>query len=218
MPLSASRLEALFADNSLWGLLLANLVTIVLAVLQGWDLLLVMWVYWCQSVIIGIFNFWRMLTLKKFTTKGLKMNGSPVAATDSTRRQVSFFFLFHYGFFHLVYLIFLLAGSTEGERPDFFSPGPLLMVLLFFINHAWSFFSNRKREAEAVPNIGTLMFLPYARIIPMHLTLVLGGVLISGRFWLVLFLALKTGADLIAHVAEHARLRRTSTSEKSSFD
>ncbi len=55
--------DTLVSDNSVWGLLLANLVTIMMAVMQDWSLLLVMWVYWCQSVIIGLFNFWRMMTL-----------------------------------------------------------------------------------------------------------------------------------------------------------
>jgi len=49
--------------------------------------------------------------------------------------------------------------------------------------------------------------LPYARIIPMHLTLVFGGLFIASKFWLVFFLLLKTLTDLIAHVAEHARRR-----------
>ncbi|WP_293645850.1 DUF6498-containing protein [Thiolapillus sp.] len=83
---------------------------------------------------------------------------------------------------------------------------------MFFVNHAWSFFSNRKREADTVPNIGTLMFLPYARILPTHLTLVFGGMFISGKLWLVFFLLLKTLADLIAHAVEHA-LRRKQVAE-----
>ncbi|WP_456374998.1 DUF6498-containing protein [Thiolapillus sp.] len=207
MQVTASRLEALLSDNSIWGLLLANLITIVMAVMQDWSLLLVMWVYWCQSVIIGLFNFWRMMTLKRFSTKGVSSGDGPVLPTQKTKREMSWFFLVHYGLFHAVYLVFLFSG-IGGDQPEFFAPGPLLIILLFLINHAWSFFYNRRREAESVPNIGTLMFLPYARILPMHLTLVFGGVFISGKFWLVVFLLLKTLADLIAHAAEHSLRRK----------
>ena len=53
----------------------------------------------------------------------------------------------------------------------------------------------------------SLMSRPYARIIPMHLTIILGGFfLMSGIvnvFVLVLFLVLKTGADLKMHFSEH---------------
>jgi hypothetical protein len=206
MVFSPSRLESALSDSSVWGLLIANLVTIVLAVMQDWSLVLVMWVYWCQSVIIGLFNFWRMMTLKRFSTKGISSSNGPVLPTQRTKREMAWFFLAHYGMFHGAYLAFLFSGLFQ-DRPAFFAPGPLLMVLLFFVNHAWSFFRNRRREADAVPNIGMLMMLPYARIIPMHLTLVFGGLFINSKFWLVFFLLLKTLADLIAHVAEHARRR-----------
>jgi hypothetical protein len=206
MIFSPGRLESLLSDSSVWGLLIANLGTIVLAVMQDWSLVLVMWVYWCQSVIIGLFNFWRMLTLKRFSTEGVSGSSGPVLPTQKTKREMAWFFAVHYGMFHAVYLVFLFSGLF-GDAPRFFSPGPLLMVLLFFINHAWSFFVNSRKETDAVPNIGTLMMLPYARIIPMHLTLVFGGMFIAGKFWLVFFLLLKTLADLIAHLVEHARRR-----------
>lgn len=51
------------------------------------------------------------------------------------------------------------------------------------------------------------MFFPYARIIPMHLTIIFGGMFlylgIGSVFVLVLFLGLKAVADLIMHIIEH---------------
>lgn len=207
MAFSPSRLESALSDSSVWGLLIANLATIVVAVMQDWSLVQVMWVYWCQSVIIGLFNFWRMMSLKRFSTSGVSGSNGPVRPTPKTKREMAWFFLAHYGLFHGVYLVFLVSGLFR-DRPAALAPGSLLLVLLFFLNHAWSFFRNRRREAGTVPNIGTLMLLPYARVIPMHLTLVFGGLFIANKFWLVFFLLLKTLADLIAHVAEHARRRR----------
>ena len=49
------------------------------------------------------------------------------------------------------------------------------------------------------------MALPYARIIPMHLTLIFGSLLaIQSARELVLFLSLKTLADLSMHMVKHA--------------
>lgn len=52
------------------------------------------------------------------------------------------------------------------------------------------------------------MLFPYARIIPMHLTIMFGGVLASvGNFShivLLFFMLLKTIADLAMHSLEHA--------------
>ena len=49
------------------------------------------------------------------------------------------------------------------------------------------------------------MFYPYARIIPMHLTIIFGS---SFGGTLPLFLVLKTFADAIMHVVEHNVLRK----------
>ncbi len=62
---------------------------------------------------------------------------------------------------------------------------------------------------KRTPNIGTIMFFPYARVIPMHLTIVIGGHFTKGsQGALILFLALKTIADLIMHMIEHAEARQ----------
>ena len=55
--------------------------------------------------------------------------------------------------------------------------------------------------------MGRAMFLPYARIVPMHLTIIFGSVLLSltttPKVVLVFFLLLKTAADLAMHFSEH---------------
>ncbi len=204
-----SRLEKLLSDNSVVGLFISNLITIVMAVVQGWSLTEVLWVYWAQSVIIGWFNFWRMLGLKEFSTQDLKMNGQRVKPTDKTRRQVSFFFLLHYGLFHLAYL-FAIVGMHSEEESSLLRPGLLLMIAVFFANHLYSYYFNQKRTQDCLPNIGSMMFLPYARIIPMHLTMFLGAAAANNIIAMVIFLSLKTLADVIMHVVEHAKCRGTS--------
>ena len=82
-------------------------------------------------------------------------------------------------------------------------------VLTFLVNHAFSYAQNKERDAKRVPNIGTIMFFPYARIIPMHLTIIFGSHFAKASTGdLVLFLGLKTVADVIMHMVEHAEARR----------
>jgi len=80
------------------------------------------------------------------------------------------------------------------------------MAGLFLIYQCFSFFYNRKWEDKQKPNIGKMMFFPYARIIPMHLTILFGGILSGGTFkgkmTLALFMLLKTFADIIMHIVE----------------
>jgi hypothetical protein len=54
------------------------------------------------------------------------------------------------------------------------------------------------------------MFLPYVRILPMHLTIVFGGLLFGGTLALLLFGVLKTAADAAMHSLEHHVLGRVS--------
>lgn len=51
------------------------------------------------------------------------------------------------------------------------------------------------------------MTLPYYRIIPMHATIILGGAFFGGTIALLLFVVLKTIADVTMHTVEHHALR-----------
>jgi hypothetical protein len=187
-------------------LIISNIITIFLAVTGGWSLKELMIVYWAQSVIIGFFVFLKILSLKKFSTENFKINDQPVKPTRATKYFTAFFFLIHYGGFHLGYLIFLSAGflSQNSQSP---TVGTILAILfsiiLFFADHLFSFIYNFKKDSNKQRNIGTVMFFPYARIIPMHLTIVFGFFLIESTGGLVFFLILKTLADGIMHAVEH---------------
>ncbi len=189
-------------DPSALSLTVSNLATVVLAVVQGWDLAVLMWIYWTQSVIIGLANFVRILNLREFSTKGMRVNNRPVSATRETKIGTAFFFLCHYGLFHLAYFVFLISDSPLDLRK---AVPVMLCVALFLVNHSFSFLYNLKRDLATRPNIGSLMFFPYARVIPMHLTIILGSMLGRGTAKLILFMLLKTTADLLMHATEHSR-------------
>ncbi len=190
-------------DPSAWSLLAANLITIGLALWERWDLAPLMWIYWGQSCIIGWFNFARILSLKEFSTENFKINDRPAAPTRGTQIFTAFFFLFHYGMFHLGYLVFMLKQHAL-VSPD--RMPVLICIGVFFVNHLFSFQHNLEGDRRQKRNIGKLMFFPYARIIPMHLTIILGAEVAGGPAVLLLFLALKTVADLVMHGVEHSQL------------
>ena len=193
-------------DRSVVVLLLSNLLTIALAVYQHWDIYVVMWVYWGQSVIIGYFNFRRIMDLKRFSTAGFMINDQPVKPTPQTQRQTAVFFALHYGIFHLVYLGFLGAdANVAGGFPLF---NVLVCIGVFYLNHWFSYRYNREQEQDRVPNIGNIMFFPYIRIIPMHLMIIAGFTFLgSSTRTLIIFLLMKTAADVAMHVIGHAMAR-----------
>ena len=195
------RAGLLHGDRSLMFLLLTNLVIIVCAVLQQWSVADLLWVYWGQGVIIGYYNVHRIVDLDRFSSDGIMGRLGPAEPTCETQRCTAVCFALHYGLFHLVYGVFLLV--TFRIHPDFPLAGLLLCILAFWFTHRYSYHYNRERDC-VVPNIGSLMFFPYARIIPMNLVILLGGQFVGGdRRALVLLLLFKTGVDIAMHVIEH---------------
>ena len=189
---------------SLRVLVLSNAITIIWALMEGWSVGIVMWAYWSQSVSIGILWFFKILCLKDFSTKRFTINDKPVGATAETKIQVAFIFLVHYGMFHFCY------GGGLRSLYQSIKPATILpIVIVFFAYECFSFFHNRKWRDKSKPNIGKLMFFPYIRIFPMHLSFMAGGALIhyfGGTFsspaMLTIFMLIKSAADVYMHAVE----------------
>lgn len=203
--------KTVFKDYSFWLLLITNLITIFFAIRESWEVAVLVWIYWGQNIIIGFFNFLRILSLKEFSTEGFYINDQPVDPTKETKTYTAFFFLLHYGFFHLIYFLFLFLDrpSSNSAPSDIYLSQTelsyiLLSIFLFFINHAFSYLFNKDKDSKK-QNIGTIMFYPYARVVPMHLFL-----FAASKFpqqILPIFLILKTLADLTMHSIEHSMVR-----------
>jgi hypothetical protein len=182
---------------------------IVWAILEGWSLKVIMCVYWFQSVIIGVFWGVRIFQLKEFSTQEFYVNDQPVKPTASTKIKTGIFFLFHYNFFHVIYALFLVQVLGVGM----ILKTQLISVVLpaagvFLLDQVFSFWYNRKEDERKKPNLGKITSYPYMRIIPMHITIIAAGILqdkgipIEGTMTLLLFMILKTVADVGMYVIQ----------------
>ncbi|HSD75361.1 MAG TPA: DUF6498-containing protein [Steroidobacteraceae bacterium] len=198
------------SPQSTLSLVVVNVATLAVALGLDWPVSTLLWPYWIQSVVIGYYSRKRILALGRFSTENFTMNDQPVSATPATQRSVANFFTLHYGFFHFGYLMFLIKQAPA--LPWWDALGWLALGLSFAWNHRLSFQQNVDSDRQGTPNIGTLMFLPYARILPMHFTIILGGTLAgSGSRAVLVFGALKTVADVLMHYVEHRVLQRSRT-------
>ncbi|MBP9748876.1 hypothetical protein KBD18_01595 [Patescibacteria group bacterium] len=193
---------ALLTDRSVLSLLLANGVTIFFAMRELWSIDVVLWVFWFQNILIGFFHFLRMRRVQNFYFS------DPNAHFDTsteTRSAFAIFFLIHFGFFQLIYLLFLRDRAlVSSDALLWRSVG--IAVAGFLINHTLSFFQNTNLYTRR-QEMTKLLFLPYARIIPMHFFALVGGFFLSAssfRIPLLFFLLLKTVADVVAHGAQTA--------------
>lgn len=215
------------ADGSVTGIVITNLVTLAIAVWQDWSVLQLLWPFWMQSVIIGGYARQRILKLTRFSTEGFKINDRPVDPTAETRRLTANFFALHYGLFHLVYFFFLAAFTLTSDPQGFIDvtnedTGELMHVHIgkvepidfliylglaigFFVSHGRSHEEHVRADLGNTPNIGHLMGLPYLRIVPMHLCIILAIPFGGGAIWF--FMLLKTVADVAMHKIEHRLLQ-----------
>lgn len=212
-------------DHALVAILITNVITLAVALAQGWSILQLMWPFWIQSMIIGWFARQRILKLNQFCTEGYLVDGKTVEPNEQTQRETASFFVMHFGFFHAMYLLFLLLFTLLADAQGFieisrgsekrqvyvgvFTSIDVLLYLglgaCFWISHWLSHREHVASDLSGKPNIGTLMFLPYARILPMHVCIIVGLPLAGAAVWL--FVILKTAADLIMHTVEHRVLQ-----------
>lgn len=208
-----------FKKTSTLALVFSNALVIFFAIVDEISATEVLWIYWSQSVIIGIFNFFRMVTLKEFSTEGFKQGKKQPAPTRAVAVSSAIFFLFHYGFFHFIYAFFLGGFSQISNSAP--NSGSITFLLIsagtFFISYLIEYINSAKEHSDVLPNIGYIMFAPYARIIPMHLTIILGGFVgAMGAFFsadtnltiIILFTGIKTIVDLITHSVDFSKLTK----------
>ncbi len=175
-------------------LLLANVATLASALALQWDPGWLLWPYWMQSVVIGWYARQRMLALRQFSTEGFTSNGKRVPEDEAGKRSTANFFALHYGFFHVGYLFFLWQEHRPQLQWDW-------LVLLgcgasFVLSQRRTYEAQHAADLRGRPNLGTLMFTPYLRVVPMHLAVIAGAGLDGAAGMLVGFTLLKTASDL----------------------
>ncbi len=191
-------------------LVLANLVPLAGVWLWDWDVFLLLLLFWCENVIIGLFGIARLVV--------------------SAKRETAFhglflplFFMVHYGGFmfgHFIVLFgmyerFMDDSGRQVEASDYYRTVlddlHWIAIPALFISHGWSFVENfmGRREHENLSPMRA-MGLPYKRMMITHIALILGGFFLIERgqplAGLVFLVLLKIGLDVTFHRREHKAL------------
>ena len=198
-----------WTDLSAWTLILTNLITISFAYINHWEFSTIIWVYWCQTLIIGFFAFLRTISLADLSYHGVER----IRERFSFRLKARAGLLFLAHFTVVQGCLTLVLGAFIGPVTRQNSIILLSSALLFFCNHLFSYVYNKKNERVVRKNIGFMVLRPYLRLLPLFVSFLFIGMIIAAFFlvrdqqlvpaaYLVLFV-LKTGADVIAHMFEH---------------
>jgi hypothetical protein len=190
-------------------LVAANLVPLVGVTAFHWTVLSVLLLYWSENVVIGAIN---VLKMAFASPKSLSAGVTKVFLIP--------FFMFHYGMFAFVHGMFILAffGHRAGPFPSPATFAAALRdagvgwgVVAIAASHGFSFAHNYLMSGEyrnASPQL--LMAQPYARVVVLHVAILVGGfgaaALGSPAAALAVLVALKTAVDLRAHLVERRKL------------
>ena len=186
--------KRIFTDPSFLFLLAINIYCIWYYQNNPDEFYTIVFLYWGQSVLIGLFNFVDILTVKNIIPGSMLLNDSPVKSNSKTKGCAASFFAVHYGAFHLAYGIFILVYSKL--KIDF--RFVLIGLAAFSLNLIVQFIRNKQWQQTHSVNLGAMFFLPYLRIVPMHL-MILGPAFLHWQASTI-FLVLKTAADVIMYL------------------
>jgi hypothetical protein len=214
-------------------LVITNLIPLAGVLWLGWDLMLILALYWAENGIVGVINILKILTAEGQPPENLpvSVNGRP--ATSLTRLGTAGFFCVHYGIFWIVHGFFVFTfvpamtgmGSFGGAF-DPSSPGPagpvgplgggfpglpdllLAGVAGLAISHGVSFWTNYLGRGEYRRlSPAEVMAQPYGRLVILHLTIILGAFvsifLGTPIGSLLVLVVLKTALDLYFHLRQH---------------
>lgn len=154
-------------------------------------------------MLFGIFTYLDIRTSKlRYDSGYAALGDTKLTLTESIQANI-WFFTYIYSFFHIVYTIFL-AGFLHKTGPfewDFFWK----FLALFFVSQLITFVQHKIQNKHKAVDITTMTTLPFIRIIPMHLCILIPAFLNISN--LTIFLILKVICDMVmyVHTASHLR-------------
>lgn len=184
---------------SVWLLILSNLIPLAGVLFFGWNIGLILLIYWVETVLIGLFNLPKLLTAQG--TDGAP-NGQKPGLLG--RLFLAGFFTVHYGGFNAGHFAFL------NDMFDFppITAVPWIAVLGLGLSHFASLVINWFGKGEFKDSSANMqMFKPYGRIVIMHVVILIGGAMVQAFgapiLALILLIALKIMIDVATHMVSH---------------
>ena len=189
-------------------LLVTNILVGYTALQAGWSVGYLLFVYWFQTLILGFSQIVKILISEedpRLSLGGVQVEGLNIRSSHVT---VNMIVAVMYIFIFSLYLrgTFLMLASSYGSslaaeeiREIFIAAG------LFLANHLASFFVNYRQIRSQKLALGAGMILPINRILPLQFIGILGSMVPIAP---VVFIAIKTGVDLLSHIQEHRMIRR----------
>ena len=180
-------------------LILLNLVPLIGVLSWGWQSFDLIFLYWMENLVIGVFTVLRML-IRPYS-HGLELI-FPLLLVP--------FFCVHYGMFcmgHGIFVVSLFGQAEVGEAGLaaavgllLSSPYMLAAVLALTLIQVADWTRDVFSRGLGADGVKQLMTAPYRRIIVLHITILAGGFALTALneplAGLLILIAVKTGSDI----------------------
>lgn len=200
--------------NSTWSLLITNILIIIIAVIQKWEMTNLLLVYYFQCVFIVIFFFLRLLSLKEYKLIAAKLTGEKAKSTK-TVCLIVFAIIFLPGILSSIFffglmtagLMILQARNTGQTISTIDIMLICISLIVLFINHLYSYKLQKNRIKKDV-HIELFFVMPFLRGIPLFVFVIITANIIFNTLNiepginLLAFLIIKTILDIIMHLVE----------------
>ncbi len=171
-------------------LVITNLIPLAGVLWLGWNLMLILALYWIENGIVGVINVLKILMAQGTAQPSMRVsiNGRP--ATDLSRTGMAGFFCLHYGIFWVVHGIFVftfiplmtgMGGSRRRLRQSVRALPRTCRMLAFgtlglAVSHGVSFWTNYVGGREYLAlSPAAVMIQPYGRLVILHVTIIIGA-------------------------------------------
>jgi hypothetical protein len=183
--------------NALAMLVALNLYTIGVALYQHWPWQDVIFVYWLQNIVIGVFALWKLLFWNNI---GFGDKGNPSLSPRAER--IIKVIIFVVGFFGVH--VAMLKGFADFFDTDLHAAFTKVQFTfgLFVVNHAVSFILNYGHDSTVPTTYDEVFSATFIRIMPLHLWPFAFGVVFVPTY-IVLMIAYFAGVNeqILSHVS-----------------
>lgn len=202
------------SDISWISLILVNIITLTLAIIQKWNVGTIFYIYLWQTIFLWFFVLLKLLFKKNISFIGAVDNTGqliPIESESLSKFQViisQFSWILFFGvYFLFIYLLF---------NPPIFNFWINITIISFFINHLISFIYYLKKNEEKEELAKNLIKITGYRIIVIHMTIWLTGLFLYSSsntkfsfnlMALIVLFIFKTPVDIYFHNKEHETMQ-----------
>ena len=205
-------------NHNKWPGMATALISVVGIYFFSWSVVTILFVYWLETVVVGVFNIVRMLFDTKIVEVPTRRKPVGIPATWHRRIGVSLFFCLHFGIFLYAHRFFIKQIAEEFNQP--LQPPDWVWYILvpLLLQHVVAY-CVEKRSGTGEKVLMTLFTRPYLRIVVQQFVVIASSIPL---IWLDInpklaaagLVVIKVGSEtLIAHMAAGGFVRKMANME-----